>query len=118
MVTGANPTMILNLYGMSDAAQKSYVIHEFGHALGLDHEHQRSRFWDILEEKDKKGNYRFIVGIDKMKKTNSYGQPACQQHLRKNWPEKEAKITRPEYDPDSIMHYWYAVFTDLLCVTV
>ena len=46
------PTMVLNLFKMEKQEQKSMVIHEFGHALGLDHEHQRSDFWDVLEEKD------------------------------------------------------------------
>ncbi len=32
------------------ALQKSLVIHEFGHALGLEHEHQRSDFWEVLGE--------------------------------------------------------------------
>ena len=105
MTDETEPTMFLNLHWMSDAAKKSYVIHEFGHALGLDHEHQRSRFWDILETKDKKGDH-LTIGVANMQIKGKYGEPACQQHLRKNWTENEVKITRPEYDPDSIMHYW------------
>ena len=114
MTDKTKPTMILNLFGMSDAAQKSYVIHEFGHVLGLDHEHQRSRFWDVLAEKDQKGDYRFIVGFENMKKKRSYGEPVCEQHLRKGWSEKEMNTTKPAYDPDSIMHYWYVRNINLL----
>ncbi len=64
--------MCLSLLYMSDKYKMSYVLHEFGHALGLDHEHQRSDFWDILGQKDGPGedDYRFIIGEAQMTLTN------------------------------------------------
>ena len=44
------PTMVLNLQGLHHNVQKKIVIHEFGHALGLEHEHQHSDFWDTVGE--------------------------------------------------------------------
>ncbi|XP_064387495.1 uncharacterized protein LOC135335838 [Halichondria panicea] len=101
------PTMVLNLYGMTKADQRSMVIHEFGHALGLDHEHQRSDFWDVLESKDEDEEYRFIIGKRRMKSGNGGRcQRACDAVFR-------AKLKEPSgrkescYDSDSIMHYWF-----------
>ncbi|XP_064387238.1 uncharacterized protein LOC135335603 isoform X4 [Halichondria panicea] len=100
------PTMVLNLYRMTKALQRSIVIHEFGHALGLYHEHQRSDFWDVLESKDKDNQYRFIIGIDQMK-TGDGGNcnPAVDAVFRDDNAPLESQ--KSSYDPDSIMHYWF-----------
>ncbi len=89
---------MLNLYGMTKALQGSTVIHEFGHALGLHHEHQRSDFWDVLEP--------FTIGESLMKSgDDGRCEPAVNAVFRD-------KLNAPHwsqissYDPDSIMHYW------------
>ncbi len=98
--------MVLNLYGMTKADQRSMVIHEFGHALGLDHEHQRSDFWDVLESKDENNQYRFIIGIDEMKSGDGGRcQRACDAVFRAKLKEPSGK-KKSCYDSDSIMHYW------------
>ncbi len=88
--------MVFNLYGMTKAVQRSIVIHEFGHALGLDHEHQRSNFWDVLQP--------FTIGTNQMKSGDS-GRciSACEAvfNLRAT-----IGSDRTEYDSKSIMHYW------------
>ncbi len=90
------PTMVLNLHGMTKAEQRSMVLHEFGHALGLDHEHQRSDFWDVLEP--------LTIGKGRMKSGDG-GKctSACDAVFRAkfNVPPNSEK-----YDPTSIMHYW------------
>ncbi len=100
------PTMVLNLYGMTKAQQKSMVIHEFGHALGLDHEHQRSKFWDVLEKKDEEGQYQFIITKKRMKSGDG-GKCACacDAVFRANHEAPDG-TEESEYDSDSIMHYW------------
>ncbi len=100
------PTMVLNLHGMTKSNQRSMVLHEFGHALGMYHEHQRSDFWDVLESKDKDNQYRFIIGIEEMKN----GDGGCQRAV--NAVFRDDKLNAPpgnqksDYDPNSIMHYW------------
>ena len=94
--------MYLNLYGKSESEQRSLVLHEFGHALGLDHEHQRSDFWDKLE--------KFTIGEDKMKNGNN-GQcaKAGKEHFRKKYAddgERFPKKVETKYDSNSITHYW------------
>ncbi len=82
-------TMQLNLYSMDERDQKSYVLHEFGHALGLEHEHQRSDFWVLLED---------LLDYD----PRGLGQYSSFMF------EKGVNRLQTEYDPDSIMHYWYS----------
>ena len=72
---------------------------------GLDHEHQRSDFWDVLESKDKYEKYRFI-GRRRMKSGDGGRcKRACDAVFRGklNLPHE---IEKSEYDPASIMHYW------------
>ncbi|XP_064383861.1 uncharacterized protein LOC135332882 isoform X2 [Halichondria panicea] len=85
-----NPTMVLNLRGLPAHLQRSLVIHEFGHALGLDHEHQRSDFWDAMSGYFERGNIPPTQASRVLKKMDSID---FDQVL--------------EYDPDSIMHYWF-----------
>ncbi len=114
IVTVTKPTMVLNLHGMTKAQQKSMVIHEFGHALGLDHEHQRSDFWDVLERKDEQGQFRFIIGKDEMKEgkkkmkggDGDYWEPACDEVFRDDDCTAPDGTEETDYDSESIMHYW------------
>ena len=39
----------LHTGGVGDDYKKYIVIHEFGHTLGLGHEHQRSDFWNLIK---------------------------------------------------------------------
>ena len=98
------PTMVLNLYHMTTAAeQSSMVLHQFGHALGLDHEHQRSQFWNILEGKDSESS--FIIGKEDMMRGDS-GKcvQADEEVFKPNQTPPAGELE--DYDPDSIMHYW------------
>ena len=83
------------------------VIHEFGHVLGLLHEHQRPDFWECISD---------YIDKDKMKRDKRADV--------KNWPESKFETfwatnyvsvskgqmtptthVYTEYDPESIMHY-------------
>ena len=89
------PTMWLDL-GKGDGTYKKHlVIHEFGHALSLYHEHQRSDFWKHIEPYINKNTMRTHLRISDAEFARRYGK--CQE-------TKSASLT--EYDPDSVMHYW------------
>ena len=89
------PTMHLNLQGHTPELQQSLVVHEFGHALGLEHEHQSSDFWDTV------GKH---LDVNEMKK-----DPKVQTAFEQQWARMDtggqSVNELSEYDPDSIMHY-------------
>ncbi len=82
------------------------VIHSFGHVLGLDHQHQRSDFWDVLESKDEDNQYRFIIGIDRMKSGDGGNCMKASDAVFRAKLEEPLGSQQSSYDPDSIMHYW------------
>ena len=93
------PTMQLNLGGHSPELQESLVIHSFGHALGLEHEHQCSDFWEVV------GKH---IDVERMKK-----DPLVARAFEAQWaarapatPGEQTVNSLSEYDPKSIMHYW------------
>ena len=87
------PTMVLALKGRPADEQKFLVIHEFGHALGLFHEHQRHDFWRVAGT---------VLDMDKMKSDCRMKTVNFDRDFLPTLPSG----TETEYDPDSIMHYW------------
>ena len=85
------PTMVLNLKGFHPDLQKSLVIHEFGHVLGLEHEHQRPDFWDVVKKH--------------LDKERMLADPRVSES---DWFEsKDAGVNMySDYDPLGIMHFW------------
>ena len=99
------PTMTLNL---SDKTYPEYflrhlVIHEFGHALGLEHEHQRSDFWDTVKD---------FIDMDRMKSdhrfTHYQSTPKGNATFGRDYlvTKEKGDCCASEYDSKSIMHYW------------
>ena len=90
------PTMWLDLSKGSDRYKEHLVVHEFGHALGLGHEHQRSDFWKCIAP---------YLDKTEMEKDKEVGAGYI------NWlknPELDTdKAT--DYDSQSVMHYWLVI---------
>ena len=89
------PTMWLNLSAGGDAYKKFIVVHQFGHALGLEHGHQCGNFWQLVnsyvdtekmkKDRDLQGNPEFFEGMQYLSVVNS---------------------EMSKYDSTSIMQYW------------
>ena len=74
-----------------------FVVHEFGHALGLGHEHQCSKFWQNL--------YPFVY-TELMEHDQAIG--GIQEfgtHTSDLYYTSDLGPMSGEYDPQSIMHH-------------
>lgn len=82
-------------HGVTDTYKKHIVVHEFGHVLGLTHEHQRSDFW--LQVKP-------YIDVEKMKKDLK----VTEKQFKLDWDVDCNNLdgAQTDYDPRSIMHYW------------
>lgn len=91
-VEGEGPTVVyLDLRYPDKKYQEHLIVHEFGHVLGLGHEHQRSDFWSWLKDH---------VDENKMKKDLG-GRFS-------DWERKDDQMDggATPYDSGSVMHYW------------
>ncbi len=84
--------MFLNL-SCVDRHKEHLVMHEFGHALGLGHEHQRKVFGNVL-----KFFHDYAL--------KNYFKGQYSRDVATAYPDDDDHETCSEYDPDSIMHYW------------
>ena len=88
--------MQLDLSKSDDCHKQHLVVHEFGHALGLGHEHQRPDFWKLIEP---------FVNENKMEKLIE-DMGACCSDWKMDKGLKIEKGTATRYDSESVMHYW------------
>lgn len=94
------PTMNLGWLNDSTPAWKfkATVLHEFGHVLGLIHEHQNPRAhipWDTAAV------YAFFSGPP-----NNWDVDGINENIFEKYAKKQTNSS--EYDPESIMHYFIA----------
>lgn len=83
--------MYLDLSFPDKTYQEHLIVHEFGHVLGLGHEHQRSDFWSWIKE---------YIDENKMKQDLGGKFP--------DWQRRDDQMDggATPYDSDSAMHYW------------
>ncbi len=102
---GKDVTMVLDLSRHPSNVQRSLVIHEFGHALGLEHEHQRSDFWDIVGKHFDLEKMRKDPRVRAPESGDEQGGVGCETDWETKTGGDEEEYTS-EYDSKSIMHYW------------
>lgn len=92
-VGGLRASMTLPAVTGDVRADRRVVLHEFGHLLGLGHEHQNSRSGGIFEPKM----------IDQMCRDFHLDEDDCSQQILGEVSQYEATLS--EYDEKSVMHY-------------
>ena len=88
------PTMVLSFSNKNNVYNTHIVVHEFGHALGMKHEHQRSKFLSIAKK---------FLDVEKMRKDSRLLNASIDREYLGVDPDTTGSL---EYDPDSVMHYW------------
>ena len=88
------PTLVLKLNDMDYYNIRATIVHEFGHALGLGHEHQHPEYWR---------NIKKFLSISNMKADLNVKDEVFDYQWTNNNPEQDALMS--EYDEESVMHY-------------
>lgn len=106
------PTMFLSSFDTENYTSEKYratVLHEFGHALGFQHEHQHptaecEKQFDLerIKKLYKWSDEDISVNISQIKVSNAYRGTGG---ITTGENKKEGEVAFTEYDKDSIMHY-------------
>lgn len=76
--------------------ERKKVIHEFGHVLGLRHEHQHP---------DRRGKLDEAAVLDYFGRTQNWSQATTYDAILKTWDEDNRCVGHPDHTVDSIMSY-------------
>ena len=89
-----DPTLVLKLNDMDYYNIRATIVHEFGHALGLGHEHQHPDYWKSIKK---------FLSVKNMKADLK----VTYEDLSYQWANNHLNqgVTKSDYDEDSIMHY-------------
>ena len=86
--------MVLNLNDcVGDYHKRALILHEFGHALGLAHEHQHPDYLEVMKK---------FIDIDA---TMDYFGMEKERVYREQCGKLQYELEKSEYDVHSIMHY-------------
>ena len=100
--TSREPTMVLGFYKqqISDGEIYHTLLHEFGHALGLYHEHQNEKYLKIMTEK-------YYKSEDELRGLVNNNTMSPEDFRNQYWflTDYDQDFMKREYDYKSIMHY-------------
>ena len=90
--------MILDLSGKDDYHIQFTILHEFGHALGLYHEHQHPQYLKVMKDYLSPEKMMDILSM-RTTQVDDFNR----QYLELN--DFDDHFIKPNYDSKSIMHY-------------
>ena len=95
--------MQLNIGSQGPHYYKSLILHEFGHALGLEHEHQRPDVPNLFDDEKLKEIIKNQLMEDRM----PHSDEDIEKKIEEQWKAIpiDTAIKTSTYDKDSVMHY-------------
>ena len=97
--------MQLNIGPWSPHYYKSLILHTFGHALGLEHEHQRPDAPNLFDDEKLKE----IVRDQLIQEHMPHSEKDVENRFEAEWkaliPADPEAVMSKSYDRDSVMHY-------------
>ena len=93
-----------------DDYKRHLVLHEFGHVLGLGHEHQSPKACYFIDEKkaidELAGQYKkALQNTYRGKMLDAMAKEEAEKKFLHDYAQRSGGEAT-EYDPHSIMHYW------------
>lgn len=103
-------TMWLDLGRGYDEYKRYLVLHEFGHVLGLGHEHQSPNARYFIDEKKAideltRQYKKALENTYRGKKLDVMAKEEAEKKFHHDYAQRSGGEAT-EYDPYSIMHYW------------
>ena len=81
----------------SEESMRGTILHEFGHAIGLKHEHQHP---------DCPIDWNKVVLYQYYKDNGNWGKDKVDEQILTKFDKNDPNLRFFEYDRDSVMHYW------------
>lgn len=96
-VSKGNHSMSLSELSKNSAGERrGTILHEFGHAIGLQHEHQNIHRTFKIDE---------ALAKEYCKNVYKFTEEDCRDQIINTLPNKENQNYYSKYDPASVMHY-------------
>ena len=90
--------MVLSFHDKKNPHQiRATIVHEFGHVLGLGHEHQHPNYWNVIKK---------FVNMDYMRESLGLGK----EKFNEQWASVTSRSPDTHYDEESVMHYPYVKY--------
>ena len=97
MQNSKDAIVLIDISSKDDDQIQWNILHEFGHVLGLHHEHQQPKYLEVMRE--------YVNFESKLYKFLKKGSEINKNSFKLHYLEIGDAVFTSDYDPESIMHY-------------